>query len=709
MKKRIDYRHFICIFLTLGSFAFALLFLPAFGRIIESVRDCGLSLAYYFCEMFDIPHSITPTVINKSVYPVNIFLPFSIEEFVEKWHLYWQVFVTKDNILEYLKFLAYMLVDVSKFLIMIFPFVIALYIVFIRSFKKENNDYNKDSKPLKAFKWLSVHIFRPVKGWLKAFFGFVKNHKWYCITWLLTWLLFFNAYTIVFEFVAYYLYFIIAFDFSSLYIQLFKLLCDLAAVVTFFPLWIWAIVGYITFDKIRKKIGYAKLNHNEMKNRGFINERPIVFMVCGTMGKKKTTTITDMALSQEVMFRDKAFEKILENDLKFPFFPWINLENDLKRAMEKHVVYNLATVRKFIAQKEKKWRKRNVRKNIFDYDFMRYGLTYDDKLKVVDIWQVLETYAQLYFIYVIQSSLIISNYSVRTDNVLSDIGNFPMWDSDFFKRDSRFRESFSRHSHILDFDSLRLGRKVLEDNPNKDVFEFGVILITEIGKERGNVIELADKIKKADTANQKNDLFNSWLKMIRHSGTVDNFPFVRVITDEQRPESWGLDARALCEIVSIKESGETRLTMPFFSLAELLYGFVFGKFTGLYYRYRYSRGDNTLFMYLLKMITSKVQRYYTGIYNRFGYCGLTVQVESGTQDGEISEHIFYISYAKIYSDRFATDCFSGFYDVKALRSMLGLDDIPEYSTEKASLNELKCQNSYFVNDLIRGFIEEDKK
>lgn len=706
MKKRIDYRHFICIFLTLGSFVFALLFLPAFGRIIESVRDCGLSLAYYFCEMFDILHSITPTVINKSVYPVNIFLPFSIEEFVEKWHLYWQVFVTKDNILEYLKFLAYMLADVSKFLIMIFPFVIALYIVFVRSFKKENNDYNKDSKPLKAFKWLSVHIFRPVNWWLKAFFGFVKNHKWYYITWLLTWLLFFNAYTIVFEFVAYYLYFIITFDFSSLYIQLFKLLCDLAAVVTFFPLWIWAIVGYITFDKIRKKIGYAILNHNEMKNRGFINERSIAYMLCASMGKQKTTSLTDMGLSLNVMFRDKAFEKILENDLKFPFFPWINFENEIKRAMAKHEIYNLATCRKFVAKKARKWYKQKSRKNIFDYDFTHYGLTYDDKLKLVDIWQILETYAQLYFIYVIQSSLIISNYSVRTDSVLSDVGNFPIWDNDFFKRDSRLIDSFSRHSHILDFDSLRLGRKVLEENINKDCFEFGVILITEIGKERGNMVELADKIKKAETANQKNDLFNTWLKMIRHSGTVDNYPFVRVIMDEQRPESLGLDARALCEIVSIKESGETRLAMPFFSLAELLYSFVFGKFTDLYYKYRFSRGDNILSMYLLKKITAKIQNYYMGIYNCFGYSRLMMQVESGTQDGEILERYYYISYKKARSKRFSSDCHSGFFTVKALRSKVGINDLNEYATEKATFLELQAQNSYFVNDLIKGFLEE---
>ena len=155
----------------------------------------------------------------------------------------------------------------------------------------------------------------------------------------------------------------------------------------------------------------------------------------------------------------------------------------------------------------------------------------------------------------IQSSLIISNYSIRTDSILSDIGNFPAWDTDFFKRDSRLLDSFFRHAHILDFDSLRLGKKVLAYNPRKDSFEFGVVVITEVGKERGNSIENAEKKKKDVGANQKNDLFNSWLKMVRHSATVDNYPFVKVLTDEQRPESWGADARDLCDIVHMRESG----------------------------------------------------------------------------------------------------------------------------------------------------------
>ena len=52
----------------------------------------------------------------------------------------------------------------------------------------------------------------------------------------------------------------------------------------------------------------------------------------------------------------------------------------------------------------------------------------------------------------------------------------------------------------------------------------------------------------------------------------------------------------------------------------------------------------------------------------FLYCSLTVQVESGTQDGE---------------------------------SPVGINDLPEYETEKATFDELKEQKSYFIEDLMR--------
>ena len=118
----------------------------------------------------------------------------------------------------------------------------------------------------------------------------------------------------------------------------------------------------------------------------------------------------------------------------------------------------------------------------------------------------------------------------------------------------------------------------MENNPKAGSFEFGVVGITEIGKERGNNLELKEVKKGTDEANQKNDLFNSWLKMCRHSATVDNFPFIKVFTDEQRPESWGADARDLCDVIHIVSSGDTRLTLPLYTIEEMISEWAFNRF-----------------------------------------------------------------------------------------------------------------------------------
>ena len=734
--RKTDYRYYIATVITVGFAACFLRFPNALGRLIESLRDVGTSFAYYFC---DIDCDISVTVNDFAKIPFfdffghgqNEVLPKEFVAFKASWDRYWQLWCSKDNFGGYMNALSHGLSSFARILLIVLPLIVALLVYFHIELTKENNDYNEDSKPLAAWKRFSAKVIRSVVRWIKDFFTFLRERSAFWKIWLLLWAFYFNFFTVVIELFAYYLYFVVSFDIKTLYRQIYKLAIDLSSMFGFVPLWAWVIFGAFLFDRIRKSIAIQRLNHNEMKNRGFINARPIVYMVCGTMGKKKTTAITDMALSQEVMFRDKAFEKILENDMKFPNFPWINLELFLCRCMERHLIYNLATCRKVMNTVEYFWRyetadaaigksvsrqlrlryglKWDRRVLLFDYDFERYGLTYDDKLKIIDVWEVIKNYAQLYFIYVIKSSLILSNYSIRTDGSLNDVGNFPLWDNDFFARDSRFVDSYSRHAHILDFDTLRLGKKMLEDNPNKDNFEFGVIMMTEIGKERGNAVENVDKKKKDETANPKNDGFNSWLKMVRHSATVDNYPFARVITDEQRPESWGADCRDLCDIVYIKESGEQKLAMPCFSLAELLYDFIFSKFAKLYYRYRSSRSDNTLTMYFLKNATAKIQKYYTDIYNRFGYCSLRVQVENGTQDGQITETEYYLANKKIYSKRFATDCFSDYFTEKALRSPVGIDDLIEYVTERATIEELTAQHSYFITELNNRKEAENEK
>ena len=63
-----------------------------------------------------------------------------------------------------------------------------------------------------------------------------------------------------------------------------------------------------------------------------------------------------MALSQEVMFRQKALDILQKNDMKFPYFPWVCFEMELRRCMEFGTVYNLATVKAWVRLKEQRYR-----------------------------------------------------------------------------------------------------------------------------------------------------------------------------------------------------------------------------------------------------------------------------------------------------------------------------------------------------------------
>ena len=85
---------------------------------------------------------------------------------------------------------------------------------------------------------------------------------------------------------------------------------------------------------------------------------------------------------------------------------------------------------------------------------------------------------------------------------------------------------------------------------------------------------------------------------------------------------------------------------------------------------------------------------------RFGYHKLIVETERGTMDSERVQQKYYISTKKTYAKRYATDCFSDYYAKQAIKCRRGLSDLPRYETERASFEELKKQNSYFIKSLL---------
>ena len=157
----------------------------------------------------------------------------------------------------------------------------------------------------------------------------------------------------------------------------------------------------------------------------------------------------------------------------------------------------------------------------------------------------------------------------------------------------------------------------------------------------------------------------------------------------------------MCEIITILSAGEQRLALPFYTIEEMVIEWVYGRFIDLYADFRYNRGDNTLLVHILKSVTAWLWKRNVKIYNKYGYSVLTVAKQTGTMDGKSKRKKYYLMNRKIYSRRFSTDCFSDYFNEQAKKSHVGLNDYISYKTEKATVEELKKQNSYFIGGLYR--------
>ena len=95
----------------------------------------------------------------------------------------------------------------------------------------------------------------------------------------------------------------------------------------------------------------------------------------------------------------------------------------------------------------------------------------------------------------------------------------------------------------------------------------------------------------------------------------------------------------------------------------------------------------------------------SGIINTFGYATLTIDLKDGRTDGdgEGEKSEYFLSFKKIYSNRFSTDCYADLFEAGSLEASTGLDDYAMYTTTRASWDEMESQNSYFVRELTRQF------
>ncbi len=729
--KRYDYRHFICIAITLGFFACAFQFPNALPRLGEAIRDLVNSLAYYVFEMVNPGSSPLQPSVNSAPswkwapdpFPPLSLFPSTWEEFVVAWDKYWATFITEDNFVGYITAVGDFLFYSSRFIILILPLVLILAFKLKGYTSGEPSKRKKRSRPLRAFEWVLFHVVYPVISWTKDFIAFVKANENYWKLWLCLWLLYFNAFSIIVAAFAWYFFFIIDFELLSLYTQVTKLLTDLTPVIRFIPALIWSTVGIVIYNHICTSMAFARLYHYEHCNRAFLEERGVVTTVYGPMGAGKTQLLTSMALSAEIKQFDDAFDIMLETDLKYPNFPWQTLRDVIRERIDKREMVDLSQAKKWVnkcrrnfeyvsehysprawQESRKKWRKRGKFKfdYTFGYDYEHYSYTYNDEMKISHLYDAILDYTQAYMIFTVQTTVLFSNYSIRVDSILNDVGNMPLRDNDFFKRDPRYQEAYSRHAHIIDFDMLRLGKKMIKNNEKARRLSFGVYVVTEIDKERKNTLELQEDKKKTDEVNQKNDLFNACLMMCRHAAVVANRVFIRIICDLQRPEAWGAGGRELGEVIYIKGKGDMSPTLPFFSpywLCQGLFGWLKRKRNDFHSAYEYIRRDGTLLKYLVDNVTHHINHHYDKVEGKFNKQTLNLELQSGRLDGDVKKAKWRILTKKDRARRYKTDCLETVFE-SYLPNTMYIDDFVMYANEVGTLEENGLQDSFFQNDII---------
>lgn len=728
----LDHRHYVCVVITLAFLCLtAFVYVGSVERLIETIRDFGTSVYYYFINLVTLGNAdivFDPDDVATVIRPSGVIYPVenNFSQFVEDFKLYWNLFADSNTFYGYLATVLQVIIYITMFGYL--PVILFFLIKSIskRRFYKPNND-NVDSKPLKLYKSFRARILVPTVRYLRSYAIFFRATK-YLSFWLFIWLINTNIASIVTGTVSFLFYFSVSFDVGEIPHQFYKLFLDLSLMFETLPAIVWIVIALILFDMWRKNRGERRLRIFEGRIRGFLSLLPICILLCGAMGKKKTTILTDMALTQRVVFRDKALEIMQNVDLHYPAFPWLTFEKDLRAGFDEGSIYSLATIEEYVirrcVQSERiindeggcrKYVERHNRKHpdkivsapYWGYDYKQYRRYYDDKLKISWLERNLVDYAHAYFIYTC-SNYSISNYSIRFDDVMLSQGNFPIWNNDFFDRTADDIGLYSRYARILDQDLMRLGKTIVENNPNSGSFEFGVISMTEIGKERLNQLESQGMKKFTDETNQKNDLFNYSVKMFRHPATVAHYPFVRFFCDEQRAMSLPADLRELCSVVDIDDCSEMKIALPLFIEGGVC-RWLHEKFLKMYTNFRFYRADNTLFMYFMKSITSAIWNYRERRYNRYGYMKVKLDVEQGNLDGEKKSYLYYLMPKKIYSERFATDCYQDYFRKRARNTGIGLRDYPEYSGVTATAEELKEQHSYFITTLEENVSKEDER
>ena len=722
---RKDRRHGICACITLLSVLLGFLFPNSIPRLIQSLWDLVTSVAFYFVRILFRDSTMIQASINElqlwdpipQFWQRVTFLPESFEEFLNFWSAYLQFLFSWYNFRSYWYAIVDLIYYSSRIMMLIVPLGAVVVLLFMKAKRIRCTDRGLESPALIKFKAFLYKRYYPLRAYWISFRSFLKDNPRYVRSWCVIWSLHFNFISIAVSLIAYYFYFVSSWDLISIYTQLLKLQRDLTPVIRFIPGLIWLILFCKLYNWICRLIAFDNLYAAERANKSVMRSLPIISALAGIPGAGKTMLATSMAQTSQGLLYEDAFSIMEARVSQFPNFPWQRFRDEIEKAVDRRKIVDISSAKNWVSSRRRfydmivrkwppvVWQHHRTTMHLFDYtfgyDYLHYRSAYSDELKVIHLFDALESYAAAYLIYAVETNIIFSNYSIREDNILYDEGNLPLRDADYFKRDPWTQHLYSQYSHIFDFNVIRLGKKMKNHLEKSNGAPVGVIVITEIDKEFKNMQLLKETKINDDEVNQKNDLHDAALMMIRHGSMIDYKPFVRVIADLQRPEAWGAGGRELGNVIFIADKSKMLPALPFFStywLTEGVFSFLDKKWNAYYADYCYRRSDETLPIFIVRNVMSSIRNHYDRLNGLFGMQELLLEVQSGRLDGETIKERWIMLSKKDYSKRALTDCLQSVW-VKSEPNKMHIDDFQQYAGELATIEECDLQNSFFQKDV----------
>ena len=738
MKKKLTQEqvyHIVCISVCVISLLLSfIVFFPCCVRVVQAVVDLGLSIGYLFSN------KVKPSVI-KIPKGMDTVLPLTIEEFKAVCRQTGRNFINPSYIKAFL-------LDLLLF-VMLFVIIIAVIAVIIavivgivkKQYKQVNTNHNQDTKPMQIWFWLEDKLYYTTKTFVLSIWEFVEEKKAYIFIFLGIWALNFNLLTIALETAAFVLYFIKSMDILNAFVQIAKFAVDINVVIRYMPLPIWCVIAYKIFDNIRREKGFVILEHEEALTAEVLENHPGNILATGKPRVGKTYLITYLQKLQARLFRRTAKAKSFERRMEFPFFPWIVLEQTIIEMRNKCETFNLEYLHTFIDDIEKLFHKRNELDEetkvieltklqeqgyqghdfCFDYKHERFGLTFDNKAEIVELFECIHLYADHFYRYSSPSSGIFNNYPVRDYIRWIYYGNYPLLDE--YNNELRVTTEelyeYSQLSHKYYFDMGRLGEQKDKNGLYNYNLEGGVIGIAEAGKEYGNQVTnkaYSNTLKDEDgnvivICTPNNDLAPLNLKMECHSASVDGTTYIRRFMDEQRSSSLQADMLETLTEMRVLKRGEAEIKLPWFGFEKWLYKVARERMERIWNYMLPLHGENCLLVYWAMRIYSVIHNHYVRVYNQFSSRELQVKFidhSNGEAIGESEVETMYTP-SRPMAKSYETGYFGNVYKARRKRSGTGGNEqVPQYSSLYPNMEEMREVGSHFYDRILEMMEDEEE-